>query len=89
MKMRSNLGVMDRETALQLADSKGLQIIQVRKETPESEAVFRLASRKQLWDDEKRMKQRVWRMWLSERQSKTFTGTDWCAHLVHCRGQVL
>ena len=53
----SNLGVMDRETALQLADSKGLQIIQVRKETPESEAVFRLASRKQLWDDEKRKKQ--------------------------------
>ena len=45
------------ETAIQLADSKGLQIIQVRKETPESEAVFRLVSRKQLWDDEKRKKQ--------------------------------
>ena len=53
----SNLGVMDRETALQLADSKGVQIIQVRKETPESEAVFRLVSRKQLWEDEKRKKE--------------------------------
>ena len=53
----SNLGVMDRETALQLADSKGVQIIQVRKETPESEAVFRLVSHKQLWEDEKRKKQ--------------------------------
>ena len=52
-----NLGVMDRETALQLADSKEVQIIQVRKETPESEAVFRLVSRKQLWEDEKRKKQ--------------------------------
>ena len=41
----SNLGVMDRKTALQLADSKGVQIIQVRKETPESEAFFRLVSR--------------------------------------------
>ena len=48
---------MDRETALQLADSKGVQIIQVRKETPESEAVFRLVSRKQLWEDEKRKKE--------------------------------
>ena len=53
----SNLGVMDRETALQLADSKGVQIVQVRKETPESEAVFRLVSRKQLWEDEKRKKE--------------------------------
>ena len=53
----SNLGVMDWETALQLADSKGIQMIQVHKETPKSEAIFGLVSCKQLWDDENRKKQ--------------------------------
>ena len=28
--------------------------------------------------------QRVWKMWLSKMLSRTFIGTDWCAH---CRGQ--
>ena len=44
---------MDHETAVRLADSKGVQIIQVWKETPELEAVFRLVSRKQLWERKK------------------------------------
>lgn len=53
----SNLGVMPRNTALQLAESKGLEVVQVRKETPGEKAVCKLVSRKQIWDQEKRQKQ--------------------------------
>ena len=52
----SNLGVMDRETALQLAESKGARIVQVQKETIDSKAVFKLFLRKQLWEEEQRKK---------------------------------
>ena len=53
----NNLGVMPRDTALQLAESKGLEVLQVKKETLESKAVCKLVSRKQIWDQEKRQKQ--------------------------------
>lgn len=47
---------MDRETALQLAESKGARIVQVQKETIDSKAVFKLFLRKQLWEEEQRKK---------------------------------
>ena len=43
-----NLGVMAQDTALQLAESKGFKIVQVRKETPEAKAVCKLVSKQQI-----------------------------------------
>ena len=52
-----NLGVMARDTALQLAESKGFEIVQVRKETPEVKAVCKLVSKQQIWEEKKQQKQ--------------------------------
>ena len=54
----NNLGMMDTVTALQLASAKGLEIVQVKKESPDTNAVCKLVSKKQLWEDEKREKER-------------------------------
>ncbi len=54
----TNTGVVDKETALKLAEAKGLEIIQVQKETPDSNAVCKLLSRKELWEQDKKEKEK-------------------------------
>ena len=43
--------------ALQLAEGKGLEVVLVKKETSDAKAIFKLVTRKQIWDDEKRRKE--------------------------------
>ncbi len=49
---------MDKETALQLAGAKGLEIVQVQKGTADSNVVCKLVSRKQLWEEQKITKEK-------------------------------
>ena len=55
----ANLGEMDGNTAVKLSDSKGLDIVMVRKETPEQCAVYRLMSGRQARREEKLKKQKL------------------------------
>ena len=52
----SNLGVMTADIALKLAESKNLKIVDVRKATSDSVAVYRLFTSKQQWEDAKKKK---------------------------------
>ena len=47
---------MDRKAALQLAESKGARVVLVQREKNDSKAVYKLFSRKQMWEEEKRKK---------------------------------
>lgn len=53
----TNLGTMASGMAVRLADAKGLKLVQMRKETPDSTAVFKLFTTKELWGEQKREKQ--------------------------------
>ena len=55
----TNLGEMDGRTATKLADSKGLKIVLVNRETPERHAVHKLMSGKKLYEEEKIRKQKA------------------------------
>lgn len=55
----TNLGEMDGYIAVKLADSKGLEIILVQKETPEKCAVYRMMSKKQIYDQKLTKKQKM------------------------------
>lgn len=52
----SNLGVMTSDIAMKLADSKSLQLVEVSKPAPEREAVYRLFTSKQKWEENKKKK---------------------------------
>ena len=53
----SNLGEMNSTMAVQLADGRGLELILVQRETKDSVPTYKLVSKKQLWDANKRKKQ--------------------------------
>ena len=52
----SNLGVVSSDIALKLAESKNLQLMEVSKRGPEKEAVYRLFTSKQRWEENKKKK---------------------------------
>ena len=52
----TNLGVMSSEIATKLADSKNLKLVEVQKLSPNSEAVYRLFTSKQQWEEAKKKK---------------------------------
>ena len=53
----ANLGEMDRDMAIKLSQSKGLEIVLVHKEMQDRCAVYRMMSKKQLYEEEKMKKQ--------------------------------
>ena len=52
----TNLGVMNSEIAVKLAESKNLKLVEVQKPSPDSEAVYRLFTSKQQWEEAKKKK---------------------------------
>ena len=52
----NNLGIMGSDIALKLADSKNLKLVEVKKAGPDLEAVYRLFTSKQQWDEAKKKK---------------------------------
>ena len=52
----NNLGVMSSDIALKLAESKNLKLVEVKKPTSDTEAVYRLFTSKQQWEEMKKMK---------------------------------
>lgn len=52
----TNLGVMQRETAEGLAAAKGLELVLVQQERGGTSAVYRMVTKKQLWENKKREK---------------------------------
>ena len=52
-----SLGVMTRETAEGLAAAKGLELSLVQKERGDANAMYRMVSKKQLWDEKKKQKE--------------------------------
>ena len=52
----TNLGIMSSGIAVKLADSKNLKLVEVKKRSDDSEAVYRLYTSKQHWDEAKKKK---------------------------------
>ena len=52
----TNLGVMNSGIAGKLAESKNLKLVEVQKPSPASEAVYRLFTSKQQWEEAKKKK---------------------------------
>ena len=55
----SNLGVMNSDMALKLAESKNMKLVEVQKSSSNAEAVFRLFTSKQKWEEEKKKKKKA------------------------------
>ena len=55
----SNLGVMSSDVALKLAESKNLKLVEVKRPSPNVEAVYRLFTSKQKWEEEKKKKKKA------------------------------
>ena len=55
----NSLGDMDRDTALQIAEGKGLDIVEVRKESKDVTAICKLVSKRQLWEDGKKEREQA------------------------------
>lgn len=54
-----NLGEMETAMATQLAASRGLEIVQVQRETDKAKAVCKYVSKKQLYDEKKQHKEQL------------------------------
>ena len=52
----NNLGVMSSDIALKLAESKNLKLVEVKKPTSDTEAVYHLFTSKQQWEEMKKTK---------------------------------
>lgn len=85
----NNLGDMDRDTALQIAEGKGLDIVEVRKESKDAGAVCKLVSKRQLWEEGKREREQAKKnprnITKEVKLSSNISEHDLMVKLAHCK----
>ena len=85
----NSLGDMDRETALHIAEGKGLDIVEVRKESKDTTAICKLVSKRQLWEEGKRDREQAKKnprnVTKEVKLSSNISEHDLAVKLAHCK----